>query len=134
MRRTTKAFYDAGGILTLGTDNPSRGEYLAGFSSHRELQTLVSIGIPAAAAIQVATINGARALGVGSLLGSIEPGKLADLFVIKGNPLADITNTRHIQLVMKGGFVYDPRALLDKAVGKIGPNGPQQRPRAATTP
>lgn len=134
MRRTTKAFYDAGGILTLGTDNPSRGEYLAGFSSHRELQTLVSIGIPPAAAIKIATINGARALGVGSLLGTVEPGKLADLFVIEGNPLTDITNTRHIQLVMKAGFVYDPRALLDKAVGKIGPNGPQRRPQTPTTP
>ncbi|MGH7647489.1 MAG: amidohydrolase family protein, partial [Gemmatimonadaceae bacterium] len=100
MRRTTKAFYDAGGILTLGTDNPSRGEYIAGFSSHRELQTLVSIGIPPAAAIKIATINGARALGVGSLLGTVEPGKFADMFVIKGNPLKDITSTRHVQLVM----------------------------------
>lgn len=134
MRRTTKAFYDAGGILTLGTDNPSRGEYIAGFSSHRELQTLVSIGIPPAAALKIATINGARALGVGSLLGTVEPGKFADLFVIKGNPLADITNTRHVQLVMKAGFVYDPRALLDKAIGKIGPNGPQPTPRAAPHP
>ena len=134
MRRTTKAFYDAGGILTLGTDNPSRGEYIAGFSSHRELQTLVSIGIPPAAAIKIATINGARALGVGSLLGTVEPGKLADLFVIKGNPLADITSTRHVQLVMKAGFVYDPRALLDKAVGKIGPNGPQSKPRTTSAP
>lgn len=134
MRRTTKAFYDAGGILTLGTDNPSRGDYLAGFSSHRELQTLVSIGIPPAAAIKIATINGARALGVGSLLGTVEPGKFADLFVIKGNPLTDITNTRHVQLVMKAGFVYDPRALLDKALGKIGPNGPQPATRAESHP
>lgn len=129
MRRTTKAFYDAGGILTLGTDNPSRGEYLAGFSSHRELQTLVSIGIPPAEALKIATINGARALGVESLLGTVEPGKLADLFVIKGNPLTDITNTRHAQLVMKGGFVYDPRALLDKAIGKIGPTSGHVRPQ-----
>jgi len=134
MRRTTKAFYDAGGIITLGTDNPSRGEYIAGFSSHRELQTLVSIGIPNAAAIKAATINGARALGVGSLLGTIEPGKFADMFVIKGNPLTDITNTRHVQLVIKAGFVYDPQALLDKAMGKIGPNGPQPSARTAPVP
>lgn len=130
MRRTTKAFYDAGGILTLGTDNPSRGEFIAGFSSHRELQTLVSIGIPPAAALKIATINGARALGVGSLLGTVEPGKFADMFVIKGNPLRDITNTRHVQLVMKGGFVYDPHELLDKAIGKIGPNGLQPAAKA----
>jgi hypothetical protein len=48
MQRTTKAFYDAGGLLTLGTDNPSRGEYLAGFSAHRELHALVLAGIPPA--------------------------------------------------------------------------------------
>lgn len=124
MIRTTKAFYDAGGTLTLGTDNPSHGEYLAGFSAHRELQTLVVAGIPPAAALRIATINGARALGVSNLLGTIEPGKLADLFVIRGNPLADITNTRQVQMVMKSGVVYDPQELLSKAVGKIGPTAP----------
>ena len=94
MRRTTKAFYDAGGTLTLGTDNPSTGEFIAGFSAHRELHTFVLAGIPPAAALKIATINGARALGVSDKLGTIEVGKLADLFVINGNPLADIKNTR----------------------------------------
>jgi imidazolonepropionase-like amidohydrolase len=121
MRRTTKAFYDAGGILTLGTDNPSQGEFIAGFSAHRELHTLVQIGIPPAAALKIATINGARALGVSDKLGTIEVGKLADVFVVQGNPLADIKNTRKVQLVIKSGFVYDPKALLAQAEGKIGP-------------
>ena len=124
MLRTTKAFYDAGGTITLGTDNPSHGGYLAGFSAHRELQTLVVAGIPPAAAIRAATINGARAIGVSSTLGTIEPGKLADLFVIRGNPLKKITNTRNVQLVMKDGIVYDPKELLSRAIGKIGPTGP----------
>ena len=87
MRRTTKAFYDHGGILTLGTDNPSTGEFLAGFSSHREMQTLNLIGIPAAAVLKIATINGARALGVSDKLGTIEVGKLANLVVVNGNDL-----------------------------------------------
>ncbi|MBX6330510.1 MAG: amidohydrolase family protein [Gemmatimonadaceae bacterium] len=125
MLRTTKALYDAGGTLTLGTDNPSRGEYLAGFSAHRELHALVLAGIPPAAALRIATINGARALGVGTQLGTIETGKLADLLVVRGNPLEDIRNTRHVQLVMKSGTIYDPKALLAMAVGKIGPTGPQ---------
>jgi imidazolonepropionase-like amidohydrolase len=124
MIRTTKAFYDAGGTLTLGTDNPSHGGYLAGFSAHRELQTLVVAGIPPAAALRIATINGARAIGVSSTLGTIEPGKLADLFVVRGNPLKKITNTRNVQLVMKDGIVYDPQDLLSRAIGKIGPTGP----------
>jgi imidazolonepropionase-like amidohydrolase len=81
-------------MLTLGTDNPSTGEFLAGFSAHRELQTLVITGIPTAAALKIATINGARALGVSDKLGTLEAGKLADLFVVGGNPVADIKNTR----------------------------------------
>jgi imidazolonepropionase-like amidohydrolase len=128
MKRTAKAFYDAGGTLTLGTDNPSRGEYLAGFSAHRELQTLVVSGIPPAAALRIATINGARALNVSTTLGSIEPGKLADLFVVRGNPLSDIRNSHNVQMVMKAGKMYDPKALLKMAEGKIGPTGPQSRP------
>ncbi len=120
MRRTTKAFYDAGGILTLGTDNPSTGEFIAGFSAHRELHTFVLIGIPPAAALKIATINGARALGVSDKLGTLEAGKLADLFVINGNPVIDIKNTRNVQLVMKSGLVFDPKALLAQAEGKIG--------------
>lgn len=119
-RRTTKAFYDAGGFITLGTDNPSRGEFLAGFSAHRELHTLVLAGIPPAAALRIGTINGARALNAGDKLGSIEPGKLADLFVIRGNPLRDIKNTRNVRMVMKAGVVYDPAELLKTAEGKIG--------------
>jgi hypothetical protein len=122
MRRTTKALYDAGGTLTLGTDNPSTGEFLAGFSAHRELHTLVQIGIPPAAALKIATINGAHALGVSDKLGTIETGKLADFFVVRGNPLADIKNTRNVQLVVKSGTVYNPKALLAQAEGKIGPS------------
>ena len=121
MRRTTKAFYDAGGILTLGTDNPSQGEFLAGFSSHRELHALVLAGIPPAAALRIGTINGARALDVGDKLGSIEVGKFADAFVVRGNPLRDIRNTRHVRTVIKAGVVYDPAKLLESAEGKIGP-------------
>jgi imidazolonepropionase-like amidohydrolase len=120
MRRTTRAFYDAGGLLTLGTDNPSTGEFIAGFSAHRELHTLVLAGIPAAAALKIATINGARAMGVSDKLGTIEVGKLADLFVINGNPLTNIKNTRNVQMVMKSGFIYDPKELLAQAEGKIG--------------
>ena len=107
-------------MLTLGTDNPSRGEFLAGFSAHRELHTLVLIGIPPAAALKIATINGARAMGVSDKLGTIEAGKLADLFVIGGNPLTNIKNTRNVHLVVKSGFLYDPKALLAEAEGKIG--------------
>ena len=134
MLRTTRAFHDAGGIVTMGTDNPSRGQYLAGFSSHRELHSLTIAGIAPAAVLRIGTINGAHSLGAGDLLGSIERGKLADLFIIRGNPLTDIRNTRNVRLVIKGGAVYESAALLDQAGGKIGFTAPRtSSPRCGRT-
>ena len=125
-RRTLKAFYDAGGadLITLGTDHPSWGEFFSGFGSHRELHAMVLAGIPEAAALKIGTINGARALGVSDRLGTIEPGKLADLIVVAGNPLQDIPMTRRVRLVVKAGIVYDPAELLESARGRLGPASP----------
>ncbi len=124
---TVKAFYDAGGqdLIGLGTDTPGRGEYLAGFMVHRELEAFVLAGISPAAAIKFATINGARALNLSDQQGSIESGKFADLFVTKGNPLDDIRNTRNVHTVMKSGTIYDTKALLESVTGKLGPEGPE---------
>jgi imidazolonepropionase-like amidohydrolase len=127
-RKTIKAFYDAGGghLITLGTDHPSWSEYISGFAAHRELHAFVLAGIPPADAITIATINGANALGVGSQFGTIEAGKFADLFVVKGNPLNDITNTRNVWLVMKGGVTHDADALKQSVVGVIGPESAEE--------
>jgi len=125
--KAVKAFYDAEGanLITLGTDHPSTGEYLPGFSAHREIFALARAGIPPAQVLKIATINGARAIGMGDRLGTIEAGKLADLFVVRGNPLKDIRNTRKVQMVIKGGTVYDPGALLKSVEGRLGPSGPE---------
>lgn len=122
-KKTVKAFYDAGGepLLTLGTDHPSWGEFLSGFAAHRELQALVLSGLPPAAALRIGTINGARALGLGDRLGTLETGKFADLFVVRGNPLDDIRNTHKVRVVVKAGVVYDPGKLLESVRGKMGP-------------
>ena len=122
-RKTIKGFFDAGGahLITLGTDHPSWGEFVSGFGVHRELHCLVLAGIPEAAALKIATINGARALGLGDKLGTIEPGKLADLVVVTGDPISDIRATRNTRLVMSAGRVHDAQALLASAKGKIGP-------------
>ena len=118
-----KAFYDAGGggLITLGTDYPSTGEYLPGFSGHREMHAMVKAGLPAAAVLKIATINSARAIGVGDRLGSVEVGKLADLVVVKGNPLSDIRNTHNVRMVFKAGRAYDPAELFKSVEGKLGP-------------
>jgi imidazolonepropionase-like amidohydrolase len=124
--KEVKRFYDKGGahLITLGTDHPSWGEFLSGFGSHREVHALVVAGIPPAAALKIATINGARAMRMGDELGSVEPGKLADLFVVRGNPLADIRNTRNVRLVMVRGQLHEAAALLTSAKGRMGPASP----------
>lgn len=118
-----KRFYDLGGasLITSGTDHPSWGEYFAGFGTHRELQALVVAGLPPAAALKAATTNAAHAFGLGDRLGTIETGKLSDLVVIRGNPLANISATHNVLRVMVRGQLYDAPALLDQARGTLGP-------------
>jgi imidazolonepropionase-like amidohydrolase len=127
-RRTIKALYEVGGgeLITLGTDHPSWGEYISGFSVHRELLCLALAGIPTSDVLKIATINGARALNVSDQLGTIEAGKLADLFVVRGDPLEDIRHVRNVRLVVKGGVVYDAAELLRSVEGTIGPSGPDE--------
>lgn len=125
-QKLIKRFYDFGGedLITLGTDHPSTGEFFSPFSVHRELQVFVKSGIPAASALKFATINAARALRMDEDLGTIEPGKIADLVVLRGNPLEDIRNTRNVRTVFIEGVAHDAQALLATAKGKIGPTGP----------
>jgi imidazolonepropionase-like amidohydrolase len=91
-----KSLFDAGGahLLVVGTDEPVYTSLLPGFAYHRELLAMTYAGIPEAAVLHAATINGARALGVDDRLGSIEAGKLADMVVVRGNPLDDIKAAR----------------------------------------
>ena len=124
--RELRLLYEAGGrdLLVVGTDEPVYTLLLPGFAYHRELWAMHHAGLPNAVVLQAATLNGARALGVDDRLGSIEVGKQADLVVVRGNPLQNIKDTRHVNRVFKAGFEYDPQALLKSARGKIGPNGP----------
>lgn len=72
----------------------------------RELVLMVEAGMPALKAIQAATIVDADLLGWQDRLGAIEPGKLADLIAVEGNPLSDISAVRRVRFVMKGGEVF----------------------------
>ncbi len=119
------SLYQAGGehLLIVGTDEPVYTNLLPGFAYHRELLAMTYAGLPAATVLKAATINGANALGISDRLGSVEAGKLADLIVVRGNPLDDIKMARQIKLVIKNGVVHNPQTLLDSAVGMIGPHG-----------
>ncbi len=122
-KQTLKAFYDAGGAaqLTLGTDHPSWGEFWSGFGAHRELHAMVLAGLPPVAALRAGTINAARAIGVSERLGTIQPGKYADLYVVRGDPLTSITDSRRGLYVVRAGTVYRTDDLLDAVRGRMGP-------------
>ena len=100
--------------LLCGTDAPE--PYVPpGFSMHQELEMLVESGLTPAAALAAATINVAESLNQQRQLGTVEPGKLADLVILNADPTRDISNTRQIRAVVRGGLVCDPETVL-KAV------------------
>jgi imidazolonepropionase-like amidohydrolase len=109
--RTAAKIAGAGGTVVSGTDSPL---VPYGLSLHVELETLVAGGLTPYQALQTATVNAARALGVGDALGTIEPGKLADLVFVGGDPLADIHNARDVRRVMRSGRLYTVRELLGR--------------------
>ncbi len=106
-RELTGLLHRAGIPILAGTDSPE--PYVPpGASLHQELEMLVESGLSPADALRSATIVNARALKQQDRLGSIEPGKLADLVVLGADPLASIRNTRSIRMVVRGGRVLDP--------------------------
>jgi len=115
-----RAFVQQGGTLLAGLDPTGYGGVIAGYGDQREVELLVEAGFTPVQAMQIATMNGARFLGVDKDLGSIEVGKAADLGLIKGNPAQDIRDIEHVELVFKDGVGYDPAKLVQAANGTVG--------------
>jgi imidazolonepropionase-like amidohydrolase len=110
----TGLLHRAGVPLLAGTDTPEPF-VPPGFSLHQELEMLVESGLSPAAALAAATINNAKALNQQDRLGTISPGKLADLVILDADPTIDIRRTRRIHAVVHGGLLCDPTTIL-KAV------------------
>jgi imidazolonepropionase-like amidohydrolase len=107
MQWFSKTFVAAGGKIDIGQDTSSgyHATTMPGLAVSREMQLLVDSGISPMQAIQAATKWSAELLRQSSDLGTIEEGKLADLIVVGGNPLQDITAIKDIHLVMKDGEI-----------------------------
>jgi len=84
---------------------------IAGFCVHDEIATMVSAGMSPLSALQAATLNPARYLGMEQTLGSIAVGKRADLVLLDANPLTDVANVRRTRAVVLGGRLLDRTAL-----------------------
>ena len=96
-----KVLHDAGIRVVPGTD------ITPGFGFHRELELYVESGIPAAEVLQLATIRSAEVAKVDAYLGSIEPGKMADMVLINGNPVENISDVRNVVLTIKGELLAE---------------------------
>jgi imidazolonepropionase-like amidohydrolase len=110
--RFLRTFHAKGGRIAAGTDAANQ-MLIPGYSLHRELELLVRAGLTAAEAISAATRNGALLLRVDSL-GLVAPGKVADLVILKQDPLADIRNTLAIDRVMSRGRMLSPDSIRAK--------------------
>ena len=115
-----RAFVQQGGTLLAGLDPTGFGGVIAGYGDQREVELLVEAGFAPVEAIRIATLNGARFLGEERDIGSIEPGKAADLVLVRGNPAADIKDIENVVMVFKDGVGYDPARLVKAANGTVG--------------
>jgi imidazolonepropionase-like amidohydrolase len=111
--RAAKALLDRGGKVQLG----AHGQ-IQGIGAHWELWMLGQGGMTPHQALRAATLHGAEYLGLDRDLGSLEPGKLADLVVLDRNPLADLRNSESVRQVMLNGRLYDGMTMDEVAPRK----------------
>ena len=102
-----RKLYESGIQLVPGSDN------MPAFTLLRELEVYAEAGIPVASVLKMATLDSARVVGVDDRTGSITVGKDADLVLVQGNPLLDISAVRRATLVLKGNTLYRPDELYE---------------------
>jgi len=115
-----KAFYDAGGLLVVGTDPTGAGDVVPGYANQRAVQLLLEVGLSVEQAVEVASRNGALYLGRDGEVGTVEVGKRADLVLMAGDPRSDPETFRRMVTVFKDGVGYDSAKLFDSVKGWVG--------------
>jgi imidazolonepropionase-like amidohydrolase len=105
-----RTLYEKGIRIVPGSDS------MPGFTIHRELELYSEAGIPNAAVLRMATVDSAAVVGASNRTGSVAVGKDADLVLLDGNPLKDMSAVRRAVTVVKGGYLYRPEELY-RAVG-----------------
>lgn len=113
MSRFLKQFHDAGGKLLVGS---STSVMVPGRSLHREMEMMVELGLSPGEVIRMTTQGNAEFLRKEKELGTIAVGKLADLIIVKSNPLDNIKNIQQVELVIKNGKEVDTSYNPDYAM------------------
>ena len=114
-----RAFAKAGGLLGAGAD-PCCISAIAGYADQRNFELLVEAGFTPEQAVQVMTSNGAKVLGFADRLGTIAPGKQADVVVLRGDPTRTASDIRNVVTVYRQGIGYDSAKLVAAAKGLVG--------------
>ena len=103
--------WDAGIPVVMGTDAGNIGT-LHGPSVFREMEIMAQAGLTPLQVLRSATSNGAKAMGMEGEIGTLAPGKLADLVILDADPLADTMNLSRVHRVIKDGRVFVPDELI----------------------
>jgi imidazolonepropionase-like amidohydrolase len=115
-----RAFVQAGGLLIAGCDPTGNGAVLAGYGDWRDVELLVDGGFTPLEALKIHSLNGAVWLGQQDRIGSIAPGRDADLVVVGGDPSKNIADVEKVEIVFKDGVGYDSGKLFDSVRGVVG--------------
>jgi imidazolonepropionase-like amidohydrolase len=113
-------FAQAGGLLIAGCDPTGNGTTLAGYGDWRDVELLVQGGFSPLEALKIHSLNGAQWLSAQDHLGSIAPGKDADLVVLQGDPSRNVADIEKVEIVFKDGLGYDPQKLVASVRGLVG--------------
>jgi imidazolonepropionase-like amidohydrolase len=115
-----KMFYDAGGLLASGVDPTGYGGALPGYGDQRNYELLREAGFSPEQTIQIMSANGAKVLGIYDEVGSVEPGKVADIVVIRGDLATNDLAIRDVNWVFRDGYGFDSGVLIEAVEGSVG--------------